>query len=57
MALYINGEKVKLHLGNIAYYLNLFSEPHVTNGVRLLTSDGFILKDFNGLYFTTKEDE
>ena len=58
MALYLgSSEKLKINIDNIAYYLNLFSETPITNGARLLSFDGFILKDANGLYLTTKEDE
>ena len=57
MALYISGEKLKINLDNIVYCLNLFSETPIVNGVRLLSSEGYILKDSNGLYLTTKEDE
>lgn len=58
MALYLgNGEKLKITINNIKYYLNLISKIPITNGVRLLTSNGYILKDSNGLYLTTKEEE
>ena len=58
MALYLgNSEKLKINIDNIVYYLNLFSKTPITNGVRLLSSDNFILKDANGLYLTTKEDK
>lgn len=58
MALYLgSSEKLKINLDGIAYYLNLFSEIPITNGVRLLYSEGYILKDSNGLYLTTKEEK
>lgn len=58
MALYLgSSEKLKINVNNIAYYLNLFSEKPITNGIRLLSSDGYILKDSNGLYLTFKEDK
>ena len=57
MALYLNNEKVKINLDGLTYYLNLFSKTPITNGVRLLSSDGYILKDANGLYLTTKEEK
>ena len=57
MALYIGGEKVKINLDGVAYYLNLYSVIPITNGIRLLSSDGYILKDDSGLYITTKEEE
>lgn len=58
MALYLgNSEKLKINLDGIVYYLNLFSETPITNGVRLLSSEGYILKDSNGLYVTIKEEK
>lgn len=58
MALYLGGsEKLKINLGNITYCFNLFSETPITNGIRLLSSEGYILKDFTGLYLTVKESE
>ena len=58
MALYLgSSEKLKINLNNITYYLNLFSETPITNGIRLLSSDGYTLKDSNGLYLTFKESE
>jgi hypothetical protein len=58
MALYLgSSEKLNVNLNNITYYLNLFSETPITNGIRLLSSDGYILRDSNGLYITTKESD
>lgn len=57
MALYIGNEKIKINLDGIKYYLNLFSKTPITNGIRLLSSDGHILKDSNGLYLTFKEEK
>lgn len=58
MALYLgSSEKLKINLNNIAYYLNLYSNPPITNCVRLISSDGYVLKDSNGLYLTFKEGE
>ena len=56
MALYIGNKKVKISLDGSAFRLNLFSETIITNGIRLLSSDGFILKDSNGLYLTSLKD-
>ena len=56
MALYLGRDKVKINLDNVVYYLNLFSEGLITNGVRILSSEGYILKDSNGLYLTTEEE-
>lgn len=58
MALYLgNSKKLKININNIVYNLNLFSETPITNGIRLLSSDDYILKDSNGLYITSKEDK
>jgi hypothetical protein len=50
MALYLGEDKVKINLNGIAYCLNLFSTVPITNGVLLLSSDDYILQDFNGIY-------
>lgn len=51
MALYLgNNEKLKININNIAYYLNILSLKPVT----LSSSDGYVLKDSNGLYLTVK---
>ena len=57
MALYLGSNKIKINLDGIAYYLNLYSETSILNGLQLLSSDGDILKDANGLLITVKEGE
>ena len=59
MAVYLgSGDKLKINLNNVAYCLNLFADPPITNGIRLISSDGHIVKDSRGLYVTaTKESE
>ena len=58
MALYLgSSEKLKVILDDVVYYLNLYADPPITNGVRQLSSEGYILKDSNGLYITVKESE
>lgn len=55
MALYLgSSEKLKVNLDGAICCLNLFSTTPITNGVRLITSDNYILKDSNGIYLTTK---
>lgn len=56
MALYLGSNKVKINIDGIVYNLNLYSENAITNGVKLLSSDGYILQDKNGVYITAKED-
>ena len=56
MALYLgSSEELKVILNGVIYRLNLFSSTPITNGIRLLSSESYILKDSNGLYLTTKE--
>lgn len=58
MALYLgSGDKQKVVLNGAVYCLNLFTKVAITNGIRLLSSDNYILKDSNGLYLTVKESE
>ena len=55
MAIYVGGQKWKLIVGGNVFSLNIPSSTPITNGVRLLSSDDFILKDINGLYLTAVE--
>ena len=57
MAIYVGGQKWKLMLNGVSYNMYIPSSVPITNGVRLLSSDGFILKDINNLYITVKESE
>lgn len=58
MAVYLGGNKVNIidANGNVCN-LNILSKHIITNGIRLLSSEGYILKDSNKLYLTTKESE
>lgn len=57
MALYLGNDKLKINLGNTQCCLNLFSATPILNGISLLSSEGYVLKDSNGLYLTVKESE
>jgi len=57
MALYLGSEKVNVNLNKIKYILNLFSKTSILDGIILLSSDNYILKDSNGLYLIAKEDD
>jgi hypothetical protein len=58
MALYLgDSEKLKVYLDGVEYTFNIFSTTLILNGVLLLSSEGYILKDSNGLYLTAKESE
>lgn len=58
MALYIGSKKGRLKLGdvskNIMFYSAIIS---AINGIALLSSDNYTLKDKNGLYLTAKDGE
>ena len=57
MALYLgSSDKLKINLNGVTYCLNLFADPPITNGIRLLSSEGYILKDLDNLYVTTKKE-
>ena len=57
MALYLGGNKSKIISGNGVYSLNLFFATPIANSIKLLSAEGYILKDSNGLYLTAKEGE
>lgn len=57
MAFYIGSNKQKIVSDGMTYCLNLYTSTPITNGIRLLSLDGYTLKDKNGLYLTVKEDE
>ncbi len=58
MSLYLgNSEKLKVNLNSVIYIFKSFSENPITNGIRLLSSDNYTLKDFNGIYLTVKEGD
>lgn len=54
MTLYVNGERVKIYVGGIAYNINLASP--VVEMIRLLSFDGYALQDKNGIYLIPKEE-
>ena len=55
MKLYLGNAKYKLHLGNTAYVVNDIETLKVL-AASLLTSDGYVLTDANGLILTVQED-
>lgn len=58
MALYLGSSgKLKINLNGVIYNLNMLSAEPIINGIRLLSSEGYILKDSNGLYLIAKEGE
>lgn len=57
MAIFLGDKKVKLYFDNIVHSLKFSEVAPVITGVKLLSSDGYTLKDSNGLYLTAKESE
>ena len=58
MALYLgSSDKLKIVLNGVTCCLNLLSATPIANVIRLLSSDGYILKSSNELYLVAKEDE
>lgn len=59
MALYLggNGEKIKIIQGGSLIRFNVFTTQPITNGVRLLSSDDYTLKDSNNIFLTAKEED
>ena len=57
MALYLGGNKVKIFdaSGNL-FNLNIYSQNIITNGIKLITSDNYIITDSQGVYITVLED-
>ena len=57
MALYLGSDKVKVILDNTSYHLNLVTITSSVVGAKLLSLDDYILKDLNGLYLMSKEED
>lgn len=58
MALYLGrSEQQKVILNGVVYRFNLYSTTLITNGIRLLSSDDYILKSSDGYYLTANESE
>lgn len=58
MALYLgSSKKLKIQLEGVSFRLNIPTPSPITSDIRLLSSEGYILKDINGLYLLAKEDE
>lgn len=50
------GSNIKFEYSDGSFKI-LFLDEIVTDGILLVSSDGFILKDSNGIYLTTEEGE
>lgn len=58
MNIYLNGMRVNLNLNGSSFVLNIPSaQTSSTDGVKMFSSDNFILKDSNDLYIIPKEGE
>lgn len=59
MALYLGNNKVKINLDGMIRKIAVFEDiDHVLlEGIKLLSLDGYALKDSNGFYITAKEGE
>lgn len=57
MGLYLgSSENLKINLDNAIYIMNIFSALPTIEDLILSSSDDCILKDFNGLYLSPKEE-
>lgn len=57
MKLYLNGKKYKININGTTCRLNLSSDKPNKTGTRLLSADGYVLKDSNGVYLNPKEGD
>ena len=57
MALYLGKDKVKANLDGKVYIVNTVSLLAIIEGTILSSSNNYILKDFNGCYLLTKEED
>ena len=56
MDLYLDNQKRKVHLNGQLYIINIPSSQNRPINV-LISSDGYLLKDSNGLFLTVKVGE
>lgn len=58
MGLYLGSgnQSLKIILNGVVYKLNLYSTAPITNGIVLISSDNYILKDVNDQYLTVIEE-
>ncbi len=59
MALYLgnSNEKLKIVSNNTKVSMKIVTMPTIFSGVKLLSSDNYVLQDMNGVYLTAKESE
>lgn len=59
MALYLGTNKVKINLDGMIRKIAFLKDTEDTllSGIKLLSFEGYALKDMNGLYITAKDGE
>ena len=57
MALYFGSNKVNVNLNGMKYRLNINLMSDIKNDARLLSSDGYILKDLSGLCLMSNDSK
>ena len=55
MAIYIGGKKNKILANGVAHNVDIPTSVPISNGIMLLTSDGFMLRDENHLRVTSTD--
>lgn len=57
MALYLGSNKKIININGASFNLHIYETEPIITGIKLLSSDNYVLKDLNGLYITIKEGE
>ena len=57
MALHLGGDKLKINANGSVCSLIVYTAEQILNGIKLLSSENYVLKDSSGLYLTAKESE
>jgi hypothetical protein len=57
MAIYAGSDQCRIVAGDEVCDLDTYSPFPITNGVRLLSSDDYVLKDKNNIYITFKKED
>lgn len=52
MGLYLGGKKQQLNLDSCKYLLNIYTTTAITNGIKAVSADNYILTDRRGRYLT-----
>lgn len=57
MAIYLGETKYKIIADGKVCSMQVYSPTPITNGIRLLSSDDYTLKDMNNIYLTVKKED